>query len=147
MHSSIALLLILSFFGVVGTSQATEEPIQKGEGETESNSESSTHVIHLDEILVKGDRAYSTASSRSIREFDLNVRPIGTAQDMLQLAPGLVIAQHAGGGKAEQIRGFDADHGTDIAISTDGIPVNMVSHGHGQICRPPFCHTRISGIN
>ena len=57
-----------------------------------------------------------------------------TAQDMLQLAPGLVITQHAGGGKAEQIflRGFDADHGTDVAISTDGIPVNMVSHGHGQ---------------
>lgn len=36
---------------------------------------------------------------------------------MLQLTPGLVIAQHAGGGKAEQIflRGFDADHGTDVA--------------------------------
>ena len=48
--------------------------------------------------------------------------------------PGLVIAQHAGGGKAEQIflRGFDADHGTDVAISVDGSPVNMVSHGHGQ---------------
>jgi len=59
---------------------------------------------------------------------------VSTAQDMLQLAPGLVIAQHAGGGKAEQIflRGFDADHGTDVAISSDGIPVNMVSHGHGQ---------------
>lgn len=53
---------------------------------------------------------------------------------MLLLAPGLVIAQHAGGGKAEQIflRGFDADHGTDVAIFSDSIPVNMVSHGHGQ---------------
>jgi hypothetical protein len=32
--------------------------------------------------------------------------------------------------KAEQIflRGFDIDHGTDIAISVDGMPVNMVSH-------------------
>lgn len=48
--------------------------------------------------------------------------------------PGVVIAQHAGGGKAEQIfaRGFDADHGTDVAISVDGTPVNMVSHAHGQ---------------
>jgi hypothetical protein len=48
--------------------------------------------------------------------------------------PGLFIAQHAGGGKAEQIflRGFDIDHGTDIQISVDGLPVNMVSHGHGQ---------------
>jgi outer membrane receptor protein involved in Fe transport len=48
--------------------------------------------------------------------------------------PGLVIAQHGGGGKAEQIflRGFDADHGTDVAVTVDGVPVNMVSHAHGQ---------------
>jgi len=41
----------------------------------------------------------------------------------LRLTPGLLIAQHAGGGKAEQIflRGFDADHGTDVAISVDGL--------------------------
>ena len=91
-------------------------------------------MVQLEKILVKGDDAYSTASSKSIRKFDLNIRPIHTAQDMLQLAPGLIVTQHAGGGKAEQIflRGFDADHGTDVAISTDGIPVNMVSHGHGQ---------------
>ena len=56
------------------------------------------------------------------------------AQDLLRLVPGLFIAQHQGGGKAEQIflRGFDADHGTDVNISVDGVPVNMVSHAHGQ---------------
>jgi outer membrane receptor protein involved in Fe transport len=60
--------------------------------------------------------------------------PINSAQDMLRIVPGLLIAQHAGGGKAEQIflRGFDCDHGTDIAIGVDGMPVNMVSHAHGQ---------------
>jgi outer membrane receptor protein involved in Fe transport len=91
-------------------------------------------AIELDELLVQADRAYSAASSRTVRDFDLKIRPNRSAQDMLQLAPGLVIAQHAGGGKAEQIflRGFDADHGTDVNISVDGIPVNMVSHGHGQ---------------
>ncbi len=48
--------------------------------------------------------------------------------------PGLFSVQHAGGGKAQQyfLRGFDADHGTDIAFSIDGAPINMVSHGHGQ---------------
>ena len=48
--------------------------------------------------------------------------------------PGLFIAQHQGGGKAEQIflRGFDVDHGTDVKITVDGMPVNMVSHAHGQ---------------
>ncbi len=62
------------------------------------------------------------------------MRPVKSSQDLLKLVPGLITAQHAGGGKAEQIfiRGFDADHGTDINISVDGIPVNMVTHGHGQ---------------
>ncbi|MGB0975132.1 MAG: TonB-dependent receptor, partial [Flavobacteriaceae bacterium] len=48
--------------------------------------------------------------------------------------PGLFIGQHAGGGKAEQIflRGFDIDHGTDINLTVDQLPVNMVSHAHGQ---------------
>jgi outer membrane cobalamin receptor len=51
------------------------------------------------------------------------------SQEILRKVPGLFIGQHAGGGKAEQIflRGFDIDHGTDIAISVDGMPVNMVS--------------------
>src|SRR5262249_47407762 len=30
------------------------------------------------------------------------------------------------------IRGFDADHGTDLAIFVDGLPVNLRSHAHGQ---------------
>ena len=90
--------------------------------------------VTLNDILVQADRPVSAASSRAVREFDLQIRPTRSAQEVLQLAPGLIIAQHAGGGKAEQIflRGFDADHGTDVNISVDGIPVNMVSHGHGQ---------------
>ena len=52
----------------------------------------------------------------------------------MRLVPGLIIGQHHGGGKADQIlfRGFDSDHGTDFAVFIDGIPVNMVSHAHGQ---------------
>jgi outer membrane cobalamin receptor len=70
----------------------------------------------------------------SLSAVDISLRPINTSQDALRIVPGLFIAQHAGGGKAEQIflRGFDIDHGTDIAITVDGIPVNMVSHSHGQ---------------
>jgi outer membrane receptor protein involved in Fe transport len=50
------------------------------------------------------------------------------------VTPGLYVVQHAGGGKANQyfLRGFDADHGTDVALFVDGVPVNLVSHGHGQ---------------
>ena len=70
----------------------------------------------------------------SLSAVDIRLRPVNTSQDVLRIVPGLFIAQHAGGGKAEQIflRGFDIDHGTDIAITVDGMPVNMVSHAHGQ---------------
>jgi outer membrane receptor protein involved in Fe transport len=62
------------------------------------------------------------------------LRPHPRPVDILQVVPGLYTNQHAGGGKANQyfLRGFDADHGTDVALFVDGVPVNMVSHGHGQ---------------
>lgn len=87
-----------------------------------------------DSITVERDRAYSASSSSTVTAAAFDLRPRKSSQDLLQVVPGLIVAQHAGGGKAEQIflRGFDADHGTDVAIAVDGVPVNMVSHGHGQ---------------
>ncbi len=69
-----------------------------------------------------------------ITKIDIQTNPVNSSQDVLRQVPGLFIGQHAGGGKAEQIflRGFDIDHGTDITIAVDGMPVNMVSHAHGQ---------------
>jgi len=69
-----------------------------------------------------------------INKLDLKINPVSSSQDILKQVPGLILGQHAGGGKAEQIflRGFDIDHGTDLAITVDGLPVNMVSHAHGQ---------------
>ena len=84
--------------------------------------------------LVLAQRPISAASSFAVRDRDFNLRPIGSVQDILRVTPGLVVVQHSGGGKANQyfLRGFDVDHGTDLALSIDGIPVNMVSHAHGQ---------------
>lgn len=71
---------------------------------------------------------------KPVSKLDIKMRDITNSQEVLRLVPGLFIGQHAGGGKAEQIflRGFDIDHGTDVNISVDGMPVNMVSHAHGQ---------------
>ncbi len=84
--------------------------------------------------LVLGRKPISAASSSAVRDRDFALRPIGSVQDILRVTPGLVMVQHSGGGKANQyfLRGFDADHGTDVALSVDGIPINMVSHAHGQ---------------
>ena len=84
--------------------------------------------------IVLGHKPLSAASSSEVRDRDFALRPIGSVQDILRVTPGLVMVQHSGGGKANQyfLRGFDADHGTDIALSIDGIPINLVSHAHGQ---------------
>lgn len=91
-------------------------------------------VLQFPEITSEMPRQYSAASSSVLRAIDFVLRPKESSQDILSAVPGVVIAQHAGGGKAEQIfvRGFDCDHGTDMRITVDGVPVNMVSHAHGQ---------------
>src|SRR5687767_5196405 len=76
----------------------------------------------------------TAASSTTLRSEMFSQLFLESPADILRGVPGLVISQHAGGGKSDQylIRGFDADHGTDIGISVDGVPVNMVTHAHGQ---------------
>ncbi|KAA5542405.1 TonB-dependent receptor [Adhaeribacter rhizoryzae] len=87
--------------------------------------------LQLAEIAISASQA---EPANIISAVDVQLRPIQNSQEILRLVPGLFIAQHAGGGKAEQIflRGFDIDHGTDINLTADGMPVNMVSHAHGQ---------------
>ena len=87
--------------------------------------------IQLGDITVT---ASAEQSINTLSQLDIKLRPTNTSQDILRMVPGLFIAQHAGGGKAEQIflRGFDIDHGTDVNLEVDGLPVNMVSHAHGQ---------------
>jgi len=88
----------------------------------------------LPPVVVTAPSGVSSSSEQLIPGKDFEVRPEGRPADVLRLVPGLVISQHQGGGKAEQylIRGFDADHGTDIALFVDGLPVNLRSHAHGQ---------------
>ncbi len=90
-------------------------------------------AINLSEIVITS-QTNNLSTMRALTNLDLNMRPARSAQDMLRLVPGLFIAQQVGGGKAEQIflRGFDADHGTDVNISVDGVPVNLPSQAHGQ---------------
>ncbi len=60
--------------------------------------------------------------------------PVLRTGELLEVVPGLIVTQHSGDGKANQyfLRGFNLDHGTDLATSVDGVPVNMVTHAHGQ---------------
>ncbi|MEO0526142.1 MAG: TonB-dependent receptor [Bacteroidota bacterium] len=97
----------------------------------------STIQVKLVESAVSLDQVVLVSKVNALTNFvnvDVKASPVKSAQEILRKVPGLIIGQHAGGGKAEQLflRGFDVDHGTDIAIDVDGLPVNMPSHAHGQ---------------
>lgn len=97
-------------------------------------SQDDTTTIDLPDRDARGAKPFTAASSQTIRDRDLATRTILKPADLLKVTPGLFVGQHAGGGKANQyfLRGFDIDHGTDLALWVDELPVNMVSHGHGQ---------------
>ena len=65
---------------------------------------------------------------------EIAARPITRPGEVLESVPGLIITQHSGEGKANQyfLRGYNLDHGTDLAIFIDDMPINMRTHAHGQ---------------
>lgn len=74
------------------------------------------------------------ASEITVSGDDINARPFTRPGEALEAVPGLIVTQHSGEGKANQyfLRGYNLDHGTDLAITVDGVPVNMRTHAHGQ---------------
>lgn len=75
-----------------------------------------------------------SASQGTVGSDELDERPILRTGELLETIPGVIITQHAGGGKANQYftRGFNLDHGTDFAVDLDDVPINLPSHAHGQ---------------
>ncbi|MBB5037478.1 TonB-dependent receptor [Prosthecobacter dejongeii] len=93
----------------------------------------------LPEIIVVGKASNllgttDGASKGRATQEDFMSRPLMRRGEILETIPGVIITQHAGGGKANQyfLRGFNLDHGTDFSISLDGMPLNMRTHAHGQ---------------
>jgi hypothetical protein len=75
-----------------------------------------------------------SATQGTVGAAEIQDRPILRSGEILETIPGVIITQHAGGGKANQyfLRGFNLDHGTDFAIFLDGMPLNLPSHAHGE---------------
>ncbi len=93
----------------------------------------------LSEVVVTAVRhkligKVESSTQGTVTRAQLETRPVLRTGELLETVPGLVVTQHSGDGKANQyfMRGFNLDHGTDLATSVDGIPVNMHTHGHGQ---------------
>ena len=74
------------------------------------------------------------ASEATFSGQQVNERVFSRPAEALEIAPGLIVTQHSGEGKANQyfLRGYNLDHGTDLAITVDDMPINMRTHAHGQ---------------
>ena len=88
-------------------------------------------------VSAQADRAFfapDTASQGVVTGEQIQQQPVYRVGETLEVVPGLIVTQHSGEGKANQylLRGFNLDHGTDIDISLDDMPVNMRTHAHGQ---------------
>ena len=128
--------------------------LRKGISIPAANTSVSDVVLHLTtsaDVVVSGKRTFRNLADLDTPVNDLigiasasTVGVITAAQiderethrpaDVLEAVPGLLISQHSGEGKANQyyLRGFNLDHGTDVASSVAGVPVNMPTHAHGQ---------------
>jgi hypothetical protein len=93
----------------------------------------------IEELVVYGraERLIGQAGSASeglVGYDDIRLPPMLRVGELVEAVPGMVATQHSGTAKANQyfIRGFNLDHGTDFAVSVEGVPINLRSHGHGQ---------------
>jgi len=116
---------ILVAIGPTGTPAALRIPLVVGSVSTTIN------------VQGREDDLVGTAESGTqgtVGATEIQDRPILRSGEVLETVPGLIITQHAGGGKANQyfLRGFNLDHGTDIAIFLDDMPLNLPSHAHGE---------------
>lgn len=99
----------------------------------------SSAAVTLPPIAVEGraDDLTGLATSASqgrVGRADLRLRPLMREGELLEVVPGMILTQHSGDGKANQmfVRGVDLDHGTDFHTRVEGMPVNLPTHGHGQ---------------
>ncbi len=120
------------FFSLVGLS-AAQDLVRPPDGPADALDGQPSHVV----IVGRADDLVGVATSSSegvVSAADLATRPILRPGEIVETIPGVIVTQHSGSGKANQyfLRGFNLDHGTDLATDFEGMPINMPSHAHGQ---------------
>jgi hypothetical protein len=85
-------------------------------------------------VVAAGVSNMTAASMGDISQAQLQSEPLLRPAAILENIPGLIVTQHSGEGKANQyfLRAFNLDHGTDLALEVEDMPVNMPTHAHGQ---------------
>ena len=128
---------ILASLAIVGSATAAQAAAQDSLPQPTGRDSANVQVLPPVTVVGRADdligRA-TTASEGHVGAADLRVRPITREGELLETVPGMIVTQHSGEGKANQyfVRGFNLDHGSDFETRVEGMPVNMVSHAHGQ---------------
>src|SRR5579863_311862 len=93
----------------------------------------------LAELTITADRLdllgkAASASEGVVTDQEIQETPAYRPGQLLETVPGLIVTLHSGEGKANQflMRGYNLDHGTDLATFVDGMPINQPTHAHGQ---------------
>ncbi|EMK02016.1 MULTISPECIES: TonB-dependent receptor [unclassified Leptospira] len=137
---SLSYFVCASLSPILSQDQETKPTNGKEKTDTEK-SEFKKRISEYkpDTIVIRDRRSNligiaSSASEGVVGSDQIKTRPIMRQGEVAELIPGAIVTQHSGGGKANQffLRGFNLDHGTDLSSNVDGMPVNNVSHAHGQ---------------
>jgi hypothetical protein len=133
-----------ALLGLVGLIVALSRAAPAGEATNSAPSQVSpaaptNEVTRLPAVTVTGRQGSmigvaDSAAQGTVGAAEIQDRPILRSGEILETVPGVIITQHAGGGKANQyfLRGFNLDHGTDFAVFLDDMPLNLPSHAHGE---------------
>ncbi len=121
------------FSSVIAVGLAEAEGVEAS-GAEPPLTEAEIAAMTLDETVVRDARAALSAGSARFSGEDIEKTRPASADEMLDIVPGLVITQHGAEGKGHQIflQGFDAAHGSDVEALLEGVSLNEPSQVHGQ---------------
>ncbi len=129
--ASVGAALILLAACARGVGGALAAALDDGAGSSPASS--------LQEITITATRldllgVAASASEGIVTDDELQLAPTYRPGQLLETVPGLIATLHSGEGKANQLlmRGYNLDHGTDLATFVDGMPINQPTHAHGQ---------------
>ncbi len=134
----LGLAIIIGVLGISTVlAQQPGEPQATAAADNPSTTAATTEEIQ--EVVVTAVRrgligTATTASEGVVVNDELALTPAFRPGQLLETVPGLVVTSHSGEGKANQylMRGFNLDHGTNLGVYVDGMPINEPTNAHGQ---------------
>ncbi|QJR37096.1 TonB-dependent receptor [Gemmatimonas groenlandica] len=130
-------LLAVALSGLVAAAPLLAQQTDSSAARKQRTDSAASTTLRAVQVRGRADNLIGIASSASqgrIGRADLRLRPLQREGEILEAVPGMILTQHSGDGKANQmvVRGFNLDHGTDFQTRLESMPLNLPTHGHGH---------------